>query len=124
MKVQLKRNLEPIIEAACNEIDKQAELERSKYVTTGSLQAMTYQAKQAEANSFLAGKEGPFPLLEAEAAATNNTVANLASTVVYMAEQWTLISASIEAKRIAAKMEIKNAKTPAEIDSIKVDWSI
>lgn len=124
MKIILTRNLEPLKEAACKKIDTQAELERSKYVTTGSLQAMTYQAKQAEANSYLAGDSGPFPLLEAEAAATNNTLENLASTVSSMAKQWILISASIEAKRISAKNLIKNAKSLVEINSVEVDWSL
>lgn len=123
-RVALKVDLTPLKNEACEIIDAQAEVERAKYVTAGALQAMTYQAKNAEAVDFLNGGTGPFPLLLAESTALGISLSELAITVNNMAKQWIQISSVIEAKRIGAKAAIKNATTPAAIKAVMVDWQI
>lgn len=56
IKINAAAALERAKTVALDQIDAQAEVERGRYLTSGSGQAMVYLAKQAEARAFLAGK--------------------------------------------------------------------
>lgn len=113
--ISLTRDLPALRTAACAEIDAAAEAARAGIATTGSLQALTYQRKEAEARDLLAGGTGVHPLLEAEATATGVTVADLAATVVAAADAWLAAAARIEASRMVAKAAVRAAVSPAAI---------
>ena len=123
MKLNLRKDLTPLREAAKAKIDNAAEAERLKYLTNGSAQAMVYRAKQDEAAEFLAtGKLGPFIISEANA--LSMTHQQVVDRWVAMQAQWLQIAALIEAKRLVAKDAVDAAVTPAAIDAAaSVSWS-
>ncbi|WP_416065426.1 hypothetical protein ACK9YZ_01370 [Rhizobium sp. ZK1] len=90
-------------------LDFAAEAERLKYITQGAGQAMTYQAKAAEAKAFLASGAGDFPLLSAEVGITADTIEGVAQIVAGAYAQWLLIGAAIEAARLGGKAAIEAA---------------
>ncbi len=93
-------------------IDAAAETERLKYITPGAGQAMTYQAKAAEAKAFLAAEEpqaADFPLLSAEVGITADSLAGVAQIVAGAYSQWQVIGAAIEATRLGGKASIEGA---------------
>lgn len=107
------------------EIDAQAEAERIKFITSGAGQAMTYEQKRLELAAFDAGGEGPFPFFEAEAAARGISVADVAAEVRAATEQWRVVGAEIEAKRLAAKAAVRAAETVEDKRAAaQVDWSL
>lgn len=94
------------------QLDYVAEAERLKYITPGAGQAMTYQAKAAEAKAFLAAADpdaSEFPLLSAEVGITAPTLEGVAQIVSAAYEQWQLIGAAIEAARLGGKAAIEAA---------------
>lgn len=91
------------------EADRKAEAERSRYITPGNGQAMTYEDKHREAVA------GDGPLLRAEAEALEMTVAEVAASVLAARAQWEQAGARIEAARLKAKKQIRQAQTPAEM---------
>jgi len=94
------------------EADRKAEAERSRYITPGNGQAMTYEAKHQEALG------GGGPLLRAEAEALDMTVAEVAASVLTARAQWEEAGARIEAARLKAKKQIRQAQTPAEMHAV------
>lgn len=122
MKLNLKKNLGPLREAAKAKIDRDAEAERLKYLTNGSGQAMVYRAKQDEAAAFNAdGTVGPF--IASEAQALGLTHQQVVDRWVAMQAQWLQVAALIEAKRLVAKDAVDAAGTPAAIDeATQVSW--
>lgn len=93
-------------------VDAWAETARLQYITPGAGQAMTYEAKHREA------LVGDGPLLRAEAEALDLTVAEVAQSVLDAHAAWQQIGASIEATRLRAKRDIRNAETAAEMHAI------
>lgn len=91
------------------ELDGAAEAARLRYITPGAGQALTYQRKEAEARDHVAGGAGPWPILEAEAAATGRTQADLATEIIAQADAWAGVAARIEALRAGAKAAIAAA---------------
>ena len=94
------------------QLDYAAEAERLKYITPGAGQAMTYQAKAAEAKAFLAAADpdsSDFPLLSAEVGITANSLAGVALIVAGAYAQWQVIGAAIEAARLGGKAAIEAA---------------
>ena len=91
--------------------DRKAEAERSRYITPGNGQAMTYEAKHREA------LVGDGPLLRAEAEALEMTVAEVAASVLAARAQWEQVGAQIEAARLKAKKQIRQTQTPAEMNA-------
>lgn len=107
------------------EIDAQAEAVRAQFITSGAGQAMTYEQKRLELAAFDAGDEGPFPFFEAEAAARGVTVSDVAAEVRAATEQWRIVGAEIEAKRLAAKAAVRAAETvEGKRAAAQVDWSL
>lgn len=97
-------------------IDSAAEIERMKYITTGSGQAMTYMQKADEARSYLAATDPvptDYPLISAEVGITAETIQEVAAIVNAAFTQWQQIGAAIEAARLGTKVAIE-AATAAE----------
>lgn len=105
------------------EIDRQAGEIRLRFITDIPGQQMVYLSKAAEAQAHLAEPEGNFPLLEAEAAATGETLAVVAQRVRTTAAQWTAIAALIEGARYGTKQAVRAAETPeAKLAAAQIDW--
>jgi hypothetical protein len=107
-------------------IDRQAGVERCRFITSIPAQALTYQRKETEARAWLAA-EAPdpagFPFLSREAAATDQTIDALAAEVAASADQWADLGSRIEAARIGAKRAVTLAV--GETDkraAAAVDW--
>lgn len=96
-------------------IDTAAERARSRYLTPGAGQAMTYQRKEAEARAFLADAGAETMFLSAEAPARAMSVAALAAEVVAQADAWAEVGSAIEALRMGAKAQVAAAATPDAI---------
>lgn len=97
----------------CARVDQEAEDQRARYITAGSGQAMTYQAKAEEARRFEAEASSPdganYPLLSAEVGITAPTLSEVAASVLAANAAWLVAGAVIEAKRLGAKKEITAA---------------
>lgn len=126
MKLSLVKDLAPLKDAARAEIDRQAGDVRSRFITVVPGQDMVYQEKRLEAEQVAANPEispAAVPHIAAEAALNGVSLLDQAAVVLTMAEQWTMLSALIEARRHAAKAAVDAATTPALIDvATKIDW--
>ena len=104
-------------------IDAQAEQERRKYITQGAGQAMTYQAKAAEAIRYHeTNGQGDYPFLGEEVGITGDTLASVAATVLTMHHEWQIIGGQIERERLQAKKEVDSATTIEQLNNIKPVW--
>jgi len=104
-------------------IDVGAGAYRMKFITDVPGQQMTYVRKEKEARELTGGGSGPFPTLEAEAAATDQTVAQLAATVIYQADLIISLGAAIEGMRIGAKRAVSLAQTAEQKHAAaNVNW--
>ena len=112
-------------------LNGRAESLRSKFVTLGSGQAMTYLAKQQEAEKYLvavAAGQTPsgedFPLLSAELGLSGASLQEVASKIRSKADQWQGVSTLIEKRRHEKLAEIERATTLDEARlAANVDWS-
>lgn len=97
-------------------IDREAEARRARHVTPGSGQALVYQAKLAEARTYLAAGEpgdlAGFPLLASEVGVTAGTPGALARLWAEKGTDWLTAAAAIEAERLRVKAAIRAAATP------------
>ena len=108
-------------------IDAQAEVERLKYITPGTGQAMTYQQKVAEAQAFKAASNPEpkdYPILASEVDITAPTLSEVADTVLTAYRQWQQIGAMIEAIRLGAKRDIDASATEAAARAVvdSISW--
>lgn len=105
------------------QIDARAGAFRCRFITVVPGQEMTYLRKEAEARDVLAGGHGPWPMLEATAAALDQPIAELAQEIVKRSDDWTALGAGIEALRLGAKAAV-TAAADAETKRIaaEVDW--
>ncbi len=112
--------------AALIRIDEQAERIRLRYLTGGAGQALTYQRKEAEARAWKAGDDPEgFPMLAAESAATDATMAETVALVLAQADAWAQVGAAIEGARMGAKKAAREATSVSELDAIDIEggWS-
>ena len=96
------------------QIDRAAEIERRKYITSGSGQAMTYMQKADEAARYLQAstpEPSNYPLLSAEVGITAPTLIEVATIVQAAYSQWQIIGAGIEAARLSTKSLIEAAES-------------
>lgn len=109
---------------AVAQIDRMAEEARAGFLTPGAGQALTYQRKEEEARAWTEqSDEADFPFLQAEAAATDVTVSELAAIVVVQADFWRTIGAQIEGIRMGAKKAIRDADSIEEVAmALDVTW--
>lgn len=112
--------------AALVRIDAAAENARLRFITGGAGQAMTYQAKVAEAQRIATdGAPDPtaYPLLSAEVGITANTLPGVAGAVLEAYSAWLQIGAAIEALRLGAKRDIAQASTVEAVEAAAaVNW--
>lgn len=94
------------------EVDRLAKAERSKYITTGNGQAMTYEEKHRQALN------GGGPMITAEAEALEVTEQEVIDSVLAARAQWEQVGAQIEAARLKAKKDIRAATTAAEMHAV------
>lgn len=104
-------------------IDAGAGATRLLFITDIPGQQTTYKRKEEQARAYLVDQGGTYPLLEAEATATDRTVADLVAEVVAIADYWIALDDAIEAARRGAKHALKSAST---LDTKRaasiVDW--
>lgn len=108
------------------EVDRQAEVERLKYITPGTGQAMSYTEKRDEA--IRASKEhspdaADYPTLSADLGITANTIKEIATVVLDTYSQWKVVNRIIERKRLLAKKAIDSSNTPHDVLR-DLDWSL
>lgn len=103
--------------------DNWAETERAKYVTTIWGQETVYLEKEAEAKARAAwdgnGTAPDTPYLDAEVAATGQTIDNLVNLILTNSAAWRVLSVQIESKRMALKTAIDAAQTAADLRAIE-----
>lgn len=118
-------DLEPLKAALIAAIDDRAEALRARFLTPGSGQAMTYLRKEAEARAWTEGADpAAFPFLSTEAAATGVTPADLVAEVLILANGWVAIGSQLDAIRIKAKQDVREAANLLAILAAgNVDWS-
>ncbi|WP_276122577.1 hypothetical protein [Pararhizobium qamdonense] len=120
-------DLEPIKIAALADIDTQAEAVRGRFMTLGSGQAMVYDQKRDEAETFMENPDiapGLIPHLVSES--VMNGISPFDQAVIYltMRQIWLTVSPVIEERRLAAKTAVAAATTPAAIyEAQSIDWS-
>ncbi|QPC91456.1 hypothetical protein [Mesorhizobium sp. INR15] len=123
----LSKNLEPLRAAAMSEIDVSAGEFRKLFITSIPGQEMVYQQKRVEAELLItdpATAHATIPHIVAEASLNGIEPFDQAVIVLTMAEQWTVLSAQIEAKRLGAKAAVRVASNPAQIrQAAAIDWS-
>lgn len=96
----------------CDRIDRRAGEIRLRFKSGGEGQDAVYLMKQAEAEACLAAAaagaapSGAYPMLEAEVGITAADVVAVAQAVAAKAAAWRLLSAAIEARRLAAKAAV------------------
>jgi len=108
-------------------VDNSAEAERLKYITPGHGQAMTYQQKVTEAQSFKAATDpqaSDYPILSSEVGITAETLDDVADIVFAAFAQWQQIGAMIESIRLGAKRDIDAAEDEAAARAIvdAIEW--
>ncbi|MEZ2410568.1 hypothetical protein AB6806_27605 [Bosea sp. RCC_152_1] len=107
------------------QIDAQAEVQRLRYITPGSGQAMTYARKVEQAKAAQADADpqpGDFPLLAASLGIDGGDVEAVAATVLAMDAAWAQIGAAIEAVRLNAKRAIDEAETAEAAQEVEPAW--
>ncbi|MFT0892958.1 hypothetical protein [Pseudochelatococcus sp. G4_1912] len=110
------------------QVDAAAEIERYRYITPGAGQAMTYQAKAAEAITVLGldpaviPDADDYPLLAAEIGITGATIREVAGVVLDLHRQWLQVGAAIERVRLTAKAQIDAAEDEATARTIEPTW--
>jgi hypothetical protein len=107
------------------EIDTAAEHARSRYVTYGSGQAMTYQEKGEEAADYAAagyptlGDPPEYPFIYADSIAFGITPQQAADQILAQKAAWVAIGSAIERIRLTGKKNITTAINTDEIKTIK-----
>ena len=122
MKVEVRRfaDLSEAREHAKRVIDETAEQVRLKYITPGSGQAMEYEAAAKEAERFLEGKPGAYPMLQADVTAGLSPDLNHAAlTVIGMRGQFEMLGSGIRTLRLSAKRQVDLASTQAAVAQIR-----
>lgn len=117
-------------EDAKSAIDKRAEKERQKYVTSGDGQLATYMAQEREANTVLIYPEGQVPegvetpYLDALVGIIAPSLYGVAEVVRSTAREWNAKNAAINAVRLAKKAEIDQATNQKQVTEIlqNVEW--
>lgn len=116
-------NIELTREFEIQSLDQFAENKRKQFSTAGALQSQVYIDKVNEAVNYLAAGSprvsSDYPYIAAEAASTGQTMDVVANAIVANRSAQIQRNASIEAFRIKAKQDFRNAVTIAEMDAIR-----
>lgn len=115
-------------------IDAEAEQKRLIYITSGSGQAMTYDAKQTEAREILfdsssiaaadamdsATLKSTYPMIWASIPSDGDTASAVATVIQGRALAWATIGAEIEKARLDAKAAVDAAVTSEQVAAARV----
>jgi len=114
---------------AMQEIDRQAEQVRNRFITPGAGQAMEYLATEEEARELRALpaeaeiEPADFPLVAAEMAVRGGTMADAATRVLLAAAAWRQVGAQIKQLRLAGKDAVAAAETLEEVwEAASIEW--
>ena len=122
MKVEVTKwgSLEEARAQAKREIDQEAERARGRHLAPGAGQAMEYEALSREAERYLQGSPGAYPMLQAGVDAGETPDLNAAANlVVNTMAQWEMVGAKIRRVRLARKREVDAAGTQSEVAQIR-----
>jgi hypothetical protein len=119
MAFAITRPLATLKSEAADRIDALSGKTRLKYVTVSPGQEMTYTAKLADAKAYIAAgypvDATPYPWIATEATMTGATPTQVADLIVYTANLWATVGATIEGTRQEAKRGINAALTVTDI---------
>ena len=90
-------------------------------VTPGLRVLRSYLAKEAQARQFLeaaAPEPADYPLIAGEVGVTADTAKAVAETILAMAKAWHAMGGAIEAVRLAAKKQVRQAPTPEAVQTV------
>ncbi|HML55375.1 MAG TPA: hypothetical protein PKC79_14875 [Solidesulfovibrio magneticus] len=102
-------------------IDAQADALLAPYISLTPGRAMTYLAKEGQARQFLeaaAPEPADYPLIAGEVGITADTAKAVAETILAMAKAWHVMGGAIEAVRLAAKKQVRQAPTPEAVQAV------
>ncbi len=126
-------SLDDVKLALIAKVDIEAEIARSRYITVGAGQALTYQSKLAEAKMLKAENPamdeefevtGEYPMLEAEIGVTASTITGVAAVILAANGAWSVIGSQIERSRLQAKAAIRAAQSVADAElAAQVTWA-
>lgn len=94
---------------------------RARLMTSSHGQDYVYQSKHAEALAYLASPTGSFPFLTAEAAATGQTIADVAAAIISAKASTDIALAEIEGLRMTFKVGAAAAVNSEQIDALAED---
>lgn len=105
---------------AKQKIDAKAEEVRSRHLTPGSGQTMTYQEKAEEAADFIAagypvGDLASYPFIQADMNALGLTAEQAADAIVAAKSSWIAIGTQIEELRLGGKKNVDEAVDMTEL---------
>jgi hypothetical protein len=122
LKIEVHRHsqLSDAKEYAKRVIDEAAEAARLRYLTAGSGQALEYEAAAKEAERYVEGEPGAYPMLQADVdAGLSADLAAAAASVLYMRAQFGLVGATVRSVRLGAKCQVDQATTQAQVAQLR-----
>ena len=102
-------------------IDAQADQQLAPYMSLSAGRAMTYMAKEAQATAYLAAADpdpADYPLIAGEVGITGETARAVAETILAMSKAWHAVGAAIEAVRLAAKKQAREAGSLEAVQAV------
>lgn len=119
MKLNLRKDLEPLKRAKLAQIDADANRALESYRTSGNVAALVYKLKRDEVSAADAGADiASLSMLAAEANATGVGPAELLEIWRKKVREEDVFIIMTEATRQTLKAKVKSAQTPAEIEKI------
>lgn len=107
-------------EEAIRAIEGVAEQARNRYITSGSGQAMEYESAAREAERYLAGDPGAYPMLQADVdAGIAEDMDQAAQLILGMRGQWETIGSEVRKIRLLHKRLLGAAGTYEEVTQIR-----
>jgi hypothetical protein len=113
--------------AAKHRIDEITAIYRTRFISIGYGQEMTYLEKERQARAYLDDTNqavSGFPMLAGEASIKGVSLENCATTIVSKADEWKEKAAVIEAARMSAKAMIDQADSIETVESIVENFTI
>lgn len=118
MQFKHDKDLETLRLEYIDKIDLAAGASRTKFLTVSAGQELTYKVKLEEALRYKDNPIGNFPWLDALEASLGANKDAIADNIISTSNNWTIIGSRIEALRLKAKEDTRNATTNADFYSI------
>jgi hypothetical protein len=132
MRLDLGPSLSELKRQVEEQIDRDAEVARLRFITPGAGQALEYQATEAEARKFLVTEDidpDDYPFLQAEVHAIEESTGHapalvyVALEVLHNADAWRSVGAEIKRLRRSAKLAVSAATTAQEVrQAAMIPW--